>query len=347
MINIDSRLLSQLDANEYYLICYLANMTNKDNTCWPGNKKMCADLKWSMVKLQATKRKLSEKGLIQIEIRQKENGPGQTSNYYRLLTPLVSNYTPSLKISTGGVSKLDIPPGTELDTAPVLKPDHPPVSKLGNEVLTNEVLTTEALINEALINEKLISHDKIFLFKKLIDVLYPHLSNNSYVSTCVYGRDTTETETELESEQDPTTRSLLKKIWGAAQKIYSSFDALKKPLPAYREFGMFRRDGEISVSREAEDQIQAYADFCRLTKTYLTTDPDKLPEKLLQADWCDKLMKWATDQIEADKYDPATDDDLCSQWLLESFYTVIIAYECNRYNNRIMYGNEEYLNSKK
>lgn len=126
MINVDDRLIVELDPPEYQLLSYLASKINKDHVCWYSNTTICGALKWSMKRLQAAKKRLVDKGYL--EVRKKFNGRAQTCNYYKILTPLVKNYTPTPKGGRGDTSKVS--------TAPA--------PKVGNEVLIHEVLTNES-----------------------------------------------------------------------------------------------------------------------------------------------------------------------------------------------------------
>jgi hypothetical protein len=344
MINIDSRLLSALDANEMYLLLNLTNRINGDRFCFPGNKTLCGELKWSREKLQQVKKRLTEKGVIEIERRFKDNSPGQTSNIYRIITPQVGNYTPGGKNGMGEVGKLaggvpEIIPGGGGNIGT------PGVGKPGNEVLTNEVLTTEELNTEELKRE---NHYLFYcvhsIFENLIDCIFPQLEDYSH---CMAGYCEI---AELEEITDPTISKSLEKILAAARKIYSAFESLQRPLPEWRETAGFpgTSPGEINPLLEAKDQIKAYTDFCRLTKTFITTDPEKLPERLIQVDWCRKLFDHLKPEIEKERYDPAYEEhDLHSEWLIEQYYYQSIdVWVCKRYGNRIVYGGEEYLKVK-
>lgn len=128
MINTDDRIFDEgLTANEGWLLQFIASKINEDGEMWWSNKKICEKLGWSMVRLQTTKEKLVKGGYLQITPRFNDNNPSQTSNLYKILTPLTKNYTPTSKLVRGGTSNLGMPPA----------------SKLGNEVLIPEVLTTE------------------------------------------------------------------------------------------------------------------------------------------------------------------------------------------------------------
>lgn len=87
MINIDTRLLSQIDENEFWLLCHLAKRISvKGKICWPSNKTLCKDTGWHIEKLQNVKKKLIKDGWIEVTTR-----PDKT-NLYRINTQKISVY---------------------------------------------------------------------------------------------------------------------------------------------------------------------------------------------------------------------------------------------------------------
>ena len=350
MINIDSRLLSELDSNEMYLLLNLTNRINGDRFCYPGNKLLCTELKWSMVRLQATKRRLVKKGLLEVEKRLRENSPAQTSNYYKILTPLTKNSTPTSKLGRGGISELDRGDTLKLVMAPISNLGTAPTSKLGNEVLTTEVLTIEELTSEVLKKErekKYLFFEKSIAYKCLIECIYPSLAKftDYYIG---YSDFSEHLQEEIETISDPTTKELLQKIWLTAGKLIQAFKEINRPRPEFRDMKIIRETKKPEARSEAEYQIKAYVDYCRISKTFITTDPEKLPAKLIQCDWVFKLHDLVKDDIQKEKYDPALDKKtLWSQWLVDLYYwQPLYVYECKRYNNRLVYGEEEYLRVK-
>lgn len=345
MINLDSRLLNELDANELYLLLNLTNRINGDRFCFPGNKLLCGELKWSINRLQSTKKRLAEKGIIKVEPRYKDNSPSQTSNFYRLLTPLTGNYTPTLKQDRGGTLKSGMGGTPKSDSPPMSISGMAPTLKQGNEVLTIEVLTTEVLTNEVLEREKrFLSFEKSIIYKLLIECLYPALEK--YTEYYIGFSDFPEhLQEEIETVSDSTTKNLLEKIYGAAEKLIQAFKEINRPRPEFENMEIIRETRRPEARAEAEYQIKAYADYCRLSKTFVTTDPEKLPEKLIQCDWVVKLHEYLKPDIKKEKYDPAMDQEtLWSQWLIELYYWEPLGvYVCKRYNNRIVLDGDEYL----
>jgi hypothetical protein len=348
MINIDSRLLVELDANEYFLLSFLTSKMNAENISWYGNKTICKELKWSMVRLQSTKKRLVEKKLLEVTPRFNDKNPAQTSNVYRILTPLTSNYIPTLKLDTGGTSKLGMGDNSKLDTPATSNLVTAPTSKLGNEVLTNEALDTEELTIEELNREKKWRFfDQALIYKSFIDCLFPSMKDHADDFHYRFYDFSEEMETEITEIANPTVRNLLEKIWGAAGKLFSAFQQINRPRPEFQDFKITRETRKPNARDECDYQIKAYADFCRISGRYLCTDPDKLPEKLIQTDWVVALHDLVKDDIKKEKYDPATEEEeLFSQWLIEMYYWQPLGVcVCKRYNNRIMMDGVEYLSS--
>jgi len=143
MINVDDRILYQVNEGEFWLMCHIAKRMGKESFCWPSNKKLCTDTGWSLSKLQDVKKSCIKKGLIKsIERR---NDAGQTSNSYSIETEYLSVYV-NLKNKGEALplSENTIPPIGKYYT-PLSENTIPPCQKIGNEVLTNEVLKNEGL----------------------------------------------------------------------------------------------------------------------------------------------------------------------------------------------------------
>jgi len=345
MTNIDSSLIGALVPNELFLLNYLANMMNRERLCFPGNKKICKDLKWSLPRLQDAKRSLVDKGCIEVRIRSKENGKGQTSNYYFIKTPLISNYTPTKKDNMGDVINLGTTPIKKLGMGPIKKLGTTPTKKHDNEVLVLEELTTEVLELEELEKEKKYISFKISnIFQDLVETFFPQFNEHKLYVTYV-----DHYQCEYKNTVDETSLAVLKKINRAAEKIHETFKSLQRPRIEEENGKLVRKVKKPDTLKEVRYQINAYHDFCRLSKTYMPTDPEKYPEKLIQADWPFKLFDFVKDDIEKEKYDPAYDQELLSEWLREMYYYQDCwdTWVCKRYNNRIVSGGEEYLLSRK
>ncbi len=135
MINLDDRILSKVDQNELWLLMHLSKRLNKNRTCWPSNKALLRDLKWSIDKLQKCKKTLMDKGLLSVIIR--KNDSGQSSNMYLVKTSLIGIY---INLDDLGELEEEGDTGKTSMGGDTLKSGGGDTLKSGNEVLTNEVL---------------------------------------------------------------------------------------------------------------------------------------------------------------------------------------------------------------
>jgi len=91
MININGKLLDELNANEYYLFSILLNYGTKSR---PDNGVLMHRTGWGLQKLQNTKKSLVNKGIVEVNAKfdRKEKGRGRASNEYKIKTRLASKY---------------------------------------------------------------------------------------------------------------------------------------------------------------------------------------------------------------------------------------------------------------
>lgn len=129
MINIDDRILSEVDENQLFLLCAIAKHMGSNAKAWPSNKTLCETTKWSPNKLQRVKKSAMEAGLLGAESRFQKSA--QTSNMYQIKTRRIAVM----------VNLADIEPHPQNGVSP-----HP--QNGGTEVLTNEVLKNEVLTNK-------------------------------------------------------------------------------------------------------------------------------------------------------------------------------------------------------
>src|SRR5688500_6280612 len=101
MINIDSRLIRELNGDQLKLLTIITDYSNQDRTCFPSVKTLAKDCKWSVDKVHRIKRQLIKQELIKSEPRYKDKDPGQTSNLYTVTTPRVQKYTPPANLIGG------------------------------------------------------------------------------------------------------------------------------------------------------------------------------------------------------------------------------------------------------
>ncbi|HEY0741812.1 MAG TPA: hypothetical protein VGD40_10125 [Chryseosolibacter sp.] len=339
MINIDTRLLEKLDANELYLLCRITNRIGANKESWPSNDLLLKECGWHIEKLLKVKNGLESKGILKVTRK-----PGR-ANRYSLATNLIGNYVngKSEGVENSDATDTENPstPAPENPAATTTENPSEPLRKnhtlsINQEALVNEELTTEELDRE----KRGLFRRKSLIFEKLIEVVYPQFEEYNFFYA---DPDYVINEQGL---KDPTIIATLKKIVGAAEKLYSAFEQLNRPIPDYRDIGMISSKDEPDAVEESVDQLCAYFDYCDLTGTYTTKDPDKLCEKLIQTNWCEQLMAWADEKVKNEEYDPAYDDSILSQWLVERYYCVVISYSCRRYNDRMVYGRTEFLATK-
>lgn len=343
MINVDSRLIRELDGDQLKLLTLMADYSNKEMTCWPSVKTLALDCGWSSDKVHRIKRQLITRKLIRSDARYKEKDPGQTSNLYTIITTQVQKYTPPANLIGGGMQGCTPRGGNSAEGAPIISAIHPPAN-LSDEVLGIEALDNEALKAEALEKEKeYLSFQISNVFQELIETFFTQFDDYKFYAAherCIDGYD---------KPIDETSLAFLKKINWAAEKIYYALKTLKRQRLQVGDENISRGEGvSDNVFKEVRIQVNAYHDYCRLTKTFMTTDPEKLPEKLIQADWPFKLFDFVKKDIKDEKYDPAYDKDLLSEWLVQMYYwhAYIDTWHCKRYNNRIVSDGEEYLKTK-
>jgi hypothetical protein len=91
MLNINGKLLEDLDESEYFLFSILLNYGTKSR---PDNGVLMHRTKWGLQKLQKVKKSLVSKGVLTVNARfdRKDNKRGRASNEYRINTKLASKY---------------------------------------------------------------------------------------------------------------------------------------------------------------------------------------------------------------------------------------------------------------
>jgi len=136
MINIDTRILPKVSSDEFWLLMNIVSRFNKKLICWPSNKTLCKDTRWSLKKLQRVKSQLIDKGLLVANIRYNLNS--QTSNEYQINTDLIGVY-----ITADNINVEVYTHESNGLTPPKSSKDMAPESKGSNEVLTIEVLTND------------------------------------------------------------------------------------------------------------------------------------------------------------------------------------------------------------
>jgi hypothetical protein len=149
MINIDDRIFPQVTESEFWLLCHIVKRLNAQNDCYPSNTTLLKDTRWAKEKLQAIKRSLEKKGVI--EVQKRFNGSRQSSNYYRVKTKFMSVFVTAEKLTDNGVEQWE---GAE--NRPPIK-DGKSDRGEGAENPTTEVLTIEEVLftdsNESVIQD--------------------------------------------------------------------------------------------------------------------------------------------------------------------------------------------------
>lgn len=140
MINIDDRLLKQVNADKLWLLCHIAKHMDERLSCFPSNKTLCTSTGWGLFKVKEVKKELVADGILRIEQRYK--GHAQISNQYFFNTSYISVFV-NLRGKGGDETPVAnaTPPGCT-DTPP-------PVANATTEVLTSEVLTTNNTLSPA------------------------------------------------------------------------------------------------------------------------------------------------------------------------------------------------------
>ena len=143
-----------------WLLLHIVKRLGEHHTAFPSKKTLLKDCKWKSERtLNAALDGLTSKNIINVTHRLREDG-SQTSNLYRLITPLVGVYVPGDKLQStenntpGGVQKMQGGEVQKIHPRGMQKMQGGRGKKsTPNEVLTNEVLDKEVLTNEASFSE--------------------------------------------------------------------------------------------------------------------------------------------------------------------------------------------------
>jgi len=131
MINLDDRILAEVDESQLFLLCAIAKHMGNNSKAWPSNETLCKTTKWSESKLLRVKKSAIDAGLLGAESRYINNA--QTSNLYQIKTRRIGVM----------VNLADITPPFTNEAPPPSLVNTPPLQEWRTEVLTNEVLTNE------------------------------------------------------------------------------------------------------------------------------------------------------------------------------------------------------------
>ena len=132
MINVDTRILTKVTGDEYWLLTHLIKFLGTKESVWPSNKTLCRDTKWNIDKLQKIKKCLIDKGFITVEVK------FNTSNVYRFHTKLIKIF-----IDVDGQELEEKRSTVKSSRVSTVKDGKQSTVKSSNEVLVNEVLVNE------------------------------------------------------------------------------------------------------------------------------------------------------------------------------------------------------------
>ena len=163
MLNINGKLLEELDESEYYLFSILLNYGTKSH---PKNDVLERRTGWGESKLKRVKKSLKDKGFIKVKARYGgEKGRGRQSNQYVIKTKLASKYN---GVKQGDFNTYEIKLD-EINTVEINTDDFKPYEKEGGfKVLKVSIIESIKLLKEE--SKKALTQEKENLlseFKKL------------------------------------------------------------------------------------------------------------------------------------------------------------------------------------
>ncbi|MEY4260222.1 MAG: Helix-turn-helix domain, partial [Bacteroidota bacterium] len=114
-----------------FLLCHIVNFMNENKMCFPSNKKLIEQCKFSESKILRIKNELVTRKIISVKQRFRPDG-SQTSNLYRIETDLIGVF-----VTGKNMSNLEPHPSTDEDGGTFTHEGGTPLSTKGHEVLTN------------------------------------------------------------------------------------------------------------------------------------------------------------------------------------------------------------------
>ena len=142
MINIDTRLLSQINPDELYLVCHIVNYMNQNKMCFPSNAKLSKDSTFSQSKILRVKNSLVDKKIMTVTRRFRADG-SQTSNLYKLQTEYIGVF-----VSAKNMSDLDTTPFTDEEGEVFTHEEGTPSAMNTQEVLDNRSINNIKVLKE-------------------------------------------------------------------------------------------------------------------------------------------------------------------------------------------------------
>jgi hypothetical protein len=142
MINIDTRLLSQINPDELYLVCHIVNYMNQNKMCFPSNAKLNNDSGFSQSKILRVKNSLVDKKIMTVTRRFRTDG-SQTSNLYKLQTEYIGVF-----VSAKNMSDLDTTPFTDEEGEVFTHEEGTPSAMNTQEVLANRSINNIKVLKD-------------------------------------------------------------------------------------------------------------------------------------------------------------------------------------------------------
>ena len=187
MINIDTRLLSQINPDELYLVCHIVNYMNQNKMCFPSNAKLSKDSTFSQSKILRIKNSLVDKKIMTVTRRFRADG-SQTSNLYKLQTEYIGVY-----VSAKNMSDLDTTPFTDEEGEGFTHEEGTPSPMNTQEVLTSKSINNIKVLNESEFENSAPFNDKIknsFSRQAIHDNITYLEKNNKEKENCAKEKET-------------------------------------------------------------------------------------------------------------------------------------------------------------
>jgi hypothetical protein len=142
MINIDTRLLPQVTPDQLFLLCHIVNFMNENKMCFPSNKKLIEQCKFSESKILRIKNELVTRKIISVKQRFRPDG-SQTSNLYKIESEFIGVF-----ITGKNMSDLDTTPFTDEEGEVFTHKEGTPSAMNTQEVLANRSINNIKVLKE-------------------------------------------------------------------------------------------------------------------------------------------------------------------------------------------------------
>ena len=142
MINIDTRLLPQVTPDQLFLLCHIVNFMNENKMCFPSNKKLIEQCRFSESKILRIKNELVTRKIISVKQRFRPDG-SQTSNLYKIETEFIGVF-----ITGKSMSNLDTHPFTNEEGEVFTHEEGTPSIMNTQEVLANRSINNTKVLKD-------------------------------------------------------------------------------------------------------------------------------------------------------------------------------------------------------